>query len=84
MQLDQGQSLGARRPPFSSGAIGGGQQTERSMQGRGAMTMRGVGRGTFASRENSQPSSREPSESRKQSRDEERTAVRHCIHWTTW
>uniref|UniRef100_A0A1I7VF79 EIF4G n=1 Tax=Loa loa TaxID=7209 RepID=A0A1I7VF79_LOALO len=71
--VDQPQSLGARRPPFAGGAIGGGQQMDRNMLSRGALG-RGAGRGSLASRDNSQPSSREPSESRK-SRDEERSAA---------
>lgn len=76
--------MGARRPPFAGGAIGGGQQTERGQLSRSVLG-RGAGRGSLASRDNSQPSSREPSESRKQSRDEERNAVGfhgfffHCI-----
>ncbi|VIO94983.1 MIF4G domain containing protein [Brugia malayi] len=71
--VDQPQSLGARRPPFAGGAIGGGQQMDRSILSRGTLG-RGAGRGSLASRDNSQPSSREPSESRK-SRDEERSAA---------
>lgn len=73
LQVDQPQSLGARRPPFAGGAIGGGQQMDRNILSRGTLG-RGAGRGSLASRDNSQPSSREPSESRK-SRDEERSAV---------
>uniref|UniRef100_A0A915PSM8 MIF4G domain-containing protein n=1 Tax=Setaria digitata TaxID=48799 RepID=A0A915PSM8_9BILA len=73
--VDQPQSLGARRPAFAGGAIGGGgQQMDRNMLPRG-MLGRGAGRGSLASRDNSQPSSREPSESRKQSRDDERSAA---------
>ncbi|MCP9262288.1 Eukaryotic translation initiation factor 4 gamma 3 [Dirofilaria immitis] len=72
--VDQPQSLGARRPPFAGGAIGGGQQMDRNLLSRGTLG-RGAGRGSLASRDNSQPSSREPSESRKQSRDEERSAA---------
>ncbi|VDN38412.1 unnamed protein product [Gongylonema pulchrum] len=57
--VDQPQSLGARRPPFAGGAIGGGQQTDRTQLSR-SMLGRGAGRGSLASRDNSQPSSREP------------------------
>uniref|UniRef100_A0A0R3S0Q5 MIF4G domain-containing protein n=1 Tax=Elaeophora elaphi TaxID=1147741 RepID=A0A0R3S0Q5_9BILA len=71
--VDQPQSLGARRPPFAGGAIGGGQQMDRNILSRGTLG-RGAGRGSLASRDNSQPSSREPSESRK-SRDDERSAA---------
>ncbi|VDK62938.1 unnamed protein product [Onchocerca ochengi] len=72
--VDQPQSLGARRPPFAGGAIGGGQQMDRNLLSRGTLG-RGAGRGSLASRDNSQPSSREPSESRKHSRDDERSAA---------
>lgn len=46
---------------------------DRTILSRGTLG-RGAGRGSLASRDNSQPSSREPSESRK-SRDDERSAV---------
>lgn len=73
--MDQPQSLGARRPQFSSGSAGGGQQTERNAAARSMIGVRGAGRGSLASRDNSQPSSREPSESRRQSSNDERVAV---------
>ncbi|KHN78813.1 Eukaryotic translation initiation factor 4 gamma 3, partial [Toxocara canis] len=73
--MDQPQSLGARRPQFSSGSAGGGQQTERNVASRSMMGVRGAGRGSLASRDNSQPSSREPSESRRQSSNDERIAA---------
>lgn len=47
---------------------------DRNLLSRGTLG-RGAGRGSLASRDNSQPSSREPSESRKHSRDDERSAV---------
>ncbi|VDM45190.1 unnamed protein product [Toxocara canis] len=75
LQMDQPQSLGARRPQFSSGSAGGGQQTERNVASRSMMGVRGAGRGSLASRDNSQPSSREPSESRRQSSNDERIAA---------
>nr|ACX37244.1 eIF4G [Ascaris suum] len=73
--MDQPQSLGARRPQFSSGSAGGGQQTERNAAARSMIGVRGAGRGSLASRDNSQPSSREPSESRRQSSNDERVAA---------
>ncbi|VDM95273.1 unnamed protein product [Thelazia callipaeda] len=71
--VDQPQLLGARRPLFAGGAIGGGQQTDRNILPR--VPGRGVSRGPVASRDNSEPSSREPSESRKQSRDGDRISA---------
>lgn len=79
--MDQPQSFCARRPHFSCGSGGGGQQADRTnVQARGlAGGLRGAGRGVIPTRENSRPRSRESSETRKSSRNDERISVRFLL-----
>ncbi|MFH4974348.1 hypothetical protein AB6A40_001057 [Gnathostoma spinigerum] len=72
--MDQAGSLGARRPQFILGSGGGGQQVERKVSKVGGNRASGP-RGSLRPREDSQPSSREPSESRKVSLSDERTSA---------
>ena len=65
----------SRRPMFQSGSCGGGLQPERASGSSKVGFRATASRPSLASRDNSQPSSREPSESRKFSHVEERSSV---------
>uniref|UniRef100_A0A0N5ABE5 MIF4G domain-containing protein n=1 Tax=Syphacia muris TaxID=451379 RepID=A0A0N5ABE5_9BILA len=62
--VDQPGKLGYRKGAFNLGSSGGSGQDGRKSS---VASFRGAGRGLVTSRENSEPSSREPSESRKHS-----------------
>lgn len=62
--MDQPGKLAYRKGTFNLGSSGGSGQDGRKS---GLSSFRGAGRGVVTSRESSEPSSREPSESRKHS-----------------